>query len=196
MRGWVRVVLFAISYFPLYLILLARSAKGVTADRLAQGWINHGLGGVTGAFPSGSLLWIVVAVLSLATMALVLKFPHRYTPATIPVKRGEKKNGEALNYIVTYVVPFMAVDQQSAADLAALCILFAVMCYIYINSNLVYTNPTLAFIGYAVYAVETEQGNAIVVVSRRDGPIQTGPLSLVWLSENVYLEVPTHADAT
>lgn len=189
MRGWVRLLLFATSYAPLYLIFFVRSWRGVSLQAVVHSWKYNGPMDVLGLVPNGSIVWLFAMALSIVFLAFLLKIPQRYTSATVPIKKMEKRNGEALTYIVTYVVPFMAIDQQSAADLAALSILLLVMAYIYVNSNLIYTNPTLAFIGYSIYSVTTVKESDIIVISRRRSSTCPESLKLIWFAENVYLEV-------
>jgi hypothetical protein len=72
----------------------------------------------------------------------------------VVVESCENITSAYLEYLITYIIPFMQVDLNIYGCLS-LAILFIFVWWLYINSNLIYVNPTLKFImGYNIYKIK------------------------------------------
>jgi|CXWL01.1.fsa_nt_gi hypothetical protein len=173
MRGWVKWVLFFNSYTPFFLILLLR-------DRGRTPWLG--------------MLAAGLIVLSNLILAVLLS-----RAARVNVDRSgtllsrESKTGDALNYTVTYIIPFLEFDLTE--DLLPLVVLMAVVGVLYVNSNLLYTNPMLSAFGYRVFEVTVERSKGepadkfLLLTRRRPPPPLGGTLRAVFLTDELYREV-------
>jgi hypothetical protein len=167
MRLWVRWVLFGSSYTPFFLILLLR-------DRFAA--------------PLFSWLLVALVVLSNLVLALLLRKNDRINPdRSGTVASVDLKTGDALNYIVTYVIPFL--ELKTPEDLLPLLILMAVVGILYVNSNLLYTNPMLSFFGFRVYEVKLQgEEQPLILMTRKGRPAIHASVKAVLLTEDLYQE--------
>lgn len=140
-----RLLLFLSSYAPLLVILSIRDSFGVPWARIAL---------------------LLVAAGSVAALALVLFATQRFTAHSIAVQSVERRDGEAVGYIVAYLLPFLDGydDMRSRISMG---ILFAVLGVLYVHSNLIYMNPILNVVGYHLFDVQDSDGKTSVVITRR-----------------------------
>lgn len=153
MRGWVKWVLFGSSYTPFFLILLLRDISW------KEGLPRFGL-----PFFDGFL----IAVILLSNGILLL---HMWKSSGIKsnlnrqVEQVTSRTGESLNYIATYIIPFL--NFETTKDLLPLLILMIVIGILYVSSDLFYTNPMLAMFGYRIYEVALKEAeDPILLISR------------------------------
>jgi uncharacterized membrane protein (DUF373 family) len=153
-------VLFLSSYSPLFLILALKNV-----DR--EAWETPGrsfLAMLLDSFPPFALVLIAVVLVSSAWLYIFL----RSAPSRIQRSKwdttsvAKHKTGDSLNYIITYIIPFLGFSIDNFWDIAAVGILLIVVGVIYVNSNLLYVNPMLSLFGYRIFevdAVRHEQGS-------------------------------------
>jgi hypothetical protein len=132
----------------------------------------------------GTVLAIVISNLILL---VIFKESGKLNSRNITAKAVNLQNSAALNYIATYIIPFLDVDFSKIADLVSLLLLFIVMGFVYVNSNLIYTNPTLMFMGYSIFEIEVENNHKLIVIMKGRTPNVDKNLSLTELTENIYL---------
>jgi len=96
---------------------------------------------------------IAVGVLGVAGLLTYERQARRLAGQFERIDNVESRTGDAMAYIVTYIIPFLDVDTGSRADLIALVVLFIVLGVLYVNSNLIYFNPLLNFMGYHIFEV-------------------------------------------
>jgi len=70
-------------------------------------------------------------------------------------------------YIVTYIIPFLAIPFSGWKEGVALTIFFIVLGILYVNSNMIHINPMLNLFGYHLYEVTLEDGDVQSLVTRR-----------------------------
>jgi hypothetical protein len=175
-------VLFANSYTPFFLILLIRDFK-------AEAWPPKSLGALWHLFGMPGLSWLLVAVILVSNLVLYF-FLRGFFLASQPlqeVKSAKSKAGDALSYVVTYIIGFLKFDPQK--DLFPLAILLIVIGVIYVHSNLLATNPMLSLAGYRAYEITTEGEEPILLLTRRDRHKIKKDLPVVQVTEDIYLEV-------
>jgi hypothetical protein len=78
----------------------------------------------------------------------------------------ENINAETLSFLATYIIPLACVDLDKSRSLLILITVLVLIGCIYIKTNLFYTNPTLAVMGFKVYKLNTLQTEAIIVVTK------------------------------
>jgi hypothetical protein len=127
-------------------------------------------------------------VLGIIGLGIYLSIVARLTSFQVNVQSVQRKDSEAMSYIVTYVVPFLAVafttDWQQAA---ALSIFFFVLAIIYVNSNMIHINPMLNLVGYHLYEITTDDGGIYALVTKqRVGRDQK--LSVVKIGDEILME--------
>ena len=101
-----------------------------------------------------SLIMIVVAVLSLVQLRHRLKG----SPDSLPVSLSEvhDKNYDYINTLATLVTLFsiILVPVESFRDFIIFVVLMTVICVCFLKTNLYYSNPIFAALGYRLYSVK------------------------------------------
>ena len=141
-----KIFLFLSSYAPLSFVFFFLFWK---EDQRGVAWALAGIG-----------------LLSVMVLWIFLKVIRRTEPVEISVATVERKDTEALSYIASYVIPFVAVPGADVYQALALGVFFLVLAIIYINSNLIYINPTLTLLRYHLYEIADDKGNSYSLVSK------------------------------
>jgi hypothetical protein len=118
----------------------------------------------------------IVVTISLFFMALsiffYLRFNHQIiegaTNLPVQVKRVENCNYETITFLATYIIPLVCFDLDFNLDenrnlLMLFCVLFLIG-WIYLKTNMFYTNPTLALLGFHIYKINTLKQEEIIVI--------------------------------
>lgn len=121
---------------------------------------------------------------------LYAKFVYIYedgaTLLPAKVKSVENINYESVTFLSTYIVPLACMDMDKSRSPWMLITILILIGWIYIKTNLFYTNPTLAIWGYQIFRISTDTKNDITVLSRKK--IDVGDtLDLKIIDDNIYL---------
>jgi hypothetical protein len=92
-------------------------------------------------------------------------------------------------YIVTYIIPFLAIPFGGWKEGIALSIFFVVIGILNVNSNMIHINPMLNLSGYHLYEVTLENGDVHSLVTRRRIRHRE-TLTAVRLGDDILLEKP------
>ena len=139
-----RFALFLSSYVPLFLMLALRFTE----------------------------LWLVVGCLALAIVGAVLGVWILYPSAersrgTITVDTVSDAGDQATTYLVSYLLPFFAVEQPTIREVAAYAVFLLVVGLVYTRSDMRQVNPFLYLLGRRVTKVVTTEKREVYAVSRR-----------------------------
>lgn len=163
-----RVVLFLSSYAPLFGVF---AVKQYSHSHTAS-YVFAGLGVV-------SLLIFFIFMKSVATIA----------STEVTISEHDAKDGDSMSYIVTYLVPFLDIKFDEFANVVGLLIIFLVLAVLYVNSNLIYTNPVLNIVGYHIFEIRTTEDRPIVLITRQSFLRSNAKLKIALLGDYVALEV-------
>jgi len=91
----------------------------------------------------------------------------------IIVKRVENKNYEHLTFLTTYIIPLIAFDLTKIRYSIVLLLLLIAIGMMYVKTNIFYTNPTLALLGYKIYKIDAQFRtgdiqHGIILISREN----------------------------
>jgi len=156
-----RYMLFVSSYLPLFAIIFLMNIENLYL----------------------SFILIAVMMTTLLTLKLYLDHPLGAKPNKKVVVTSISNNGnEALNYIVTYIVPFISFNGDvfqseqglSMPILIAFIILFLVIGNLYMSNNLYYINPILTLF-YDIHIATEVTGKDTIIISNKssDIPLKT-----------------------
>lgn len=163
----VRIILFFSSYAPLFLIIAMR------------GWRDS---------PYFALTLIAVSVVSILVLFVFLRISGKLSPDRIKVDSVASRDGDSMSYIVTYLLPFLAVKLNDATDVGSLGIVLLVIAVLYVNSNMIYTNPVLNIAGYHIFEIHDADGKTSALISRHVY-IRTGSeIDVISVGDYVLLE--------
>jgi hypothetical protein len=133
-----RILLFLSSYFPLFVIvsiILYFDKENLWA----------------------ALLCLTIGLLCLLGALSYLSWCRRHLQRSFAkVKDYQRRDGEALSYVATYIVPFATFNLDVVPQILALSVFIAMMLILYVNSNLIYVNPMLNLFRYHLYEVNLE----------------------------------------
>lgn len=185
MRRWVKVLLFLSSYAPMFAILYVR---GLSPDTTVQ----QGVQSI--AIPGRTPLWfsilmIVLIVVPFVFLCVVLRLVSRGTGKEVKNVTAKSRSEETLSYVVTYVIPFLAFRPSNPQDIISMAILLLTLGSIYVNSGLLYVNPTLSLLGYGVYRVDEGSATSSVLISRSGSELRNAEIRVACISDNIFLEV-------
>lgn len=107
------------------------------------------------------------------------------------ITKIENVNWEHLTFLSTYVLPFLSFNFNEDRNGAMLFLILIIVGLIYIKTNMFYTNPTLALLGFHIYKISTNNKENVIIISKDilnpDDWIR-GKL----LSDNVYIANKTN----
>jgi hypothetical protein len=141
-----QLALFLSSYAPLFVVF-------ALLDSFGRGW--------------PSVACVALAVVGVASAVTVFLASRRLAPQPLEVATAQVRDGDALAYIATYLVPFSAITATTARERAALAVFVLLIAVLYIRAELFYVNPLLALAGYRLFQVVTPAGGSVVLLSRR-----------------------------
>lgn len=162
-----RIVLFVSSYAPLLAILSVRKAFG-------ECWG----------------FWVPIALAVTSTLALLgfLAVKSKISPHSVEVSKSNPRDGEAMSYIVSYLLPFIGLDSANVEDRISLGIFLAMVAVLYVGSNLIHMNPTLNLIGFRLLEIEHSTGKTSTLICRKNYITPGTSINVVSLSNHLLLE--------
>jgi hypothetical protein len=163
----VRILLFISSYSPLLVIAFFQ-------------W-HQKLGRI-------SYVFLAAATLSLIVLWMFFRYARRLAAVSVTIDSSRTMNAEALNYVATYVFPFLDSRPDDPTYAIGLAILYVMLAVIYINSNMIHINPILNMCGFRLLEVETA-GSVCSLITRKRFIAKGSSISVRRLGDDVLMEV-------
>lgn len=142
-----KIVLFFSSYLPLWLIF---AVQLYAKDKWFGMWI---IGGFVG------FIFLVVF--------MYVRQVKTINPVLLKITGVKRRDGEAASYMVSYLLPFIALPSKNVGDIIGLGIFIFVLAVLYVNSDMIHINPVLNLMGWHIYEVEKENGRICTVISKQ-----------------------------
>lgn len=162
----VRCMLFVSSYFPLSLIFAIL------------------------LFYSNLVLAITILVIGVAGLVVLWQYiymAHEKTAFLDEVTELQKRDGEVLSYIASYLVPFATFQLSGWQQGTAIVIFILVLLLVYVNSNMIYINPMLNLRGYHLYEVRIRTSKVpLHLITRYEVELEQ-PIRYIRLSDGIIL---------
>jgi hypothetical protein len=122
------------------------------------------------------------------------KFKNNYESGTtitpMAVTEVANINFESVTFLATYIVPLACIDLDKERSCLMLITILVLIGWIYIKTNLFYTNPTLAIWGYHIYRISaynsSENKKDIIVIGRKKISLHDH-LRLKEIDDNIFL---------
>ena len=136
--------------------------------------------------------WTAIIILSFGTvgvlgLAVYLRVVARFGAIRVTVKDFKSRDAESMSYIVSYVIPFLAIPFAGVEQGIALAIFFVVLAILYVNSNMIHINPMLNLGHYHIYEVTLDDETVHAFITKRR--ITRGEtLSAIKVGEDILLE--------
>lgn len=135
-----------------------------------------------------SLVSWAVAIISVVALLGFVSLARGMHRTTLTVSAAKPRDGDAIGYIVTYLVPFVAFIDPSVKVRFALLALILLICVLYVRAYMFYVNPVLALLGYRLYEVSLPDARTILLLTRRRFIARDEQIQGATLTEYVYLE--------
>jgi hypothetical protein len=164
----IRSMLFLSSYFPLALIFFF-------------------------LFVEQQPIWsIAVLAISLSGLVIMGLYFFYFAPRLGSIQQRitalQRRDGDVMGYIASYLLPFVAIPFGGWQQAVALLIFVVVLGIVYVNSNMIHINPMLNLIGYHVYEITLEHSEAphSLITRRRIAAGET--IHLVTIGDGIFLD--------
>jgi hypothetical protein len=107
------------------------------------------------------------------------------------VENIEDQNFEHLTFLATYIIPLLTFDldfhlEENRNGLMFFLVLVFIG-FIYVKTNMYYTNPTLAVFGFRIYKADTYGVKKNVILITKGRISKDDSISCRHISDNVYL---------
>lgn len=139
-----KLVLFLSSYCFLYLLITIRNYN------------NEYI------FYSG----IFLIAISIVLVLNIVKQSQKRADEIIVIKSFENENSNNLTYLLTYIIPFLAISITNWNDIIIQIVLFIFIGFLYMNSNMLQINPTLNLLGYKLYKIVDIDNNRYFLITK------------------------------
>ncbi|MDN4070905.1 hypothetical protein QYF50_23720 [Paenibacillus vini] len=186
MRSWVKALLFFSSLSPLFVILLVLMIDFTYLQKLH--WTGK-LGDwdfLTKVFsqPSVALTFVLLAVIPNVFLFIMMAYFKRQAPVQATVSKVASKNGDVLNYIATYLIPFVSFKTDKINDLLAFILLMLILTIVYVNANIYFINPFLIIMRYSIVEI-----NDTYITICKGEFVPGDRINLYLVDHNVYIGV-------
>ncbi len=167
-----QLCLFITSYLPLFLILIVKEIYN-NIDYLHWGGLNHNAFMLFRDKFFFSTILILVSLFGLVGCIWLFKNMRKNinNGEIVTIQKIDNKNNESLNYIITYIFPFLAIPTNNICDWSIWLIIMLVLFRVYVSSNMLLVNPILSF-RYTIYNVEYQNANqnkdAIIIIPNHE----------------------------
>lgn len=163
----IRMLLFLSSYFPLAVIFAV------------QLYLQGHIGWAVSCLSSG--------LAGLIGLAAFMRTTTKINPLSVKVATVSRRDGEAMSYIVTYLLPFIALPSGDVANGISLGVFLIVLAILYVNSDMMHINPMLNLAGWHLYEITLQQGDVYTLITK--SRIRKGmDLSVIQMGDWIYLE--------
>lgn len=183
MRLTIQILLFVISYVPLYFILFFQNLN----DKL---WskANEFIGLKEALILNKvSLAFLILIIGSVSLYFILYKIVIKSSHEEILVVRIQDNHAEHLSYLATYILPFIGLKFDTWQNILSTVALFYILGHIYIKTNLILTNPTLTLFGYHISKIENDKKKMKIIIHKQ--ALKKGQTEkVVHLTSNVYLQ--------
>lgn len=137
------------------------------------------------------LLFCVIGII----LSIIFYFNFNYTvvkSAGLPgeiIKDIENLNFENLTFLATYIIPLVCFDLdfhlKEDRNFIMLILVLVLIGWIYVKTNIFYTNPTLAILNFKIYKISTDKRTNIIIITKKS--LKLGDMILPrQISDNIF----------
>lgn len=160
----IKLLLFFSAYSPLFLILCIKNWALLS---------NFSLFWQTKTFWF-ILVPFIISIISCVIFILCLFFLSKKAGDTeYTLLNYSDTASQSISYILTYIIPFLDFNLSNRYDILCIYILLSIIGIVYINSDMIYTNPLLYFRGFSAIDAEIQDSSqnklrAIILVENEN----------------------------
>jgi len=179
---WQKFEFYIISLFFLFFLLFINRVP----VNFSQGSTFIGL---TALFTTHLLLTLCVLFMIIGIIFfLKFRYNFEYGSSLLPITvfEVENVNFESVTFLATYIVPLACIDLDKDRSPLMLIVILILIGWIYIKTNLFYTNPTLAVWGYHIYKISSKDKREVTIITRKEVAIGD-ELFLKYIDDKIFL---------
>jgi hypothetical protein len=172
--AWTKGVMFLSSFSPLLVVF-------ALLDSFGKG--------------TATVVCLVLAVLGPILLFAVLRVARRFNGVELIAASSQRRDADVLAYVATYLIPFLTVNAVTVRSRLAVAVFIALIALFYIRGEMYFLNPLLGVVGYRVFEVQTADGHAVTLITRRRHIGDQACLRPVPLADDIYWE-PGHGSSS
>lgn len=186
-NNWDKIELYVISLWLLFILIIIVTINIPICLKDSCSFIGVKKLISMNIIPIIALLFFLLGIIFLKRFKYKLSGSQQ---STITVKKIENRNYEHLTFLTTYIIPLIAFDLTKTRYAIVLLLLLIAIGMMYVKTNIFYTNPTLALLGYKIHKIEAqfrtgEIKQDIIIISRESVNLND-QLSYRKIHENIY----------
>lgn len=117
-----------------------------------------------------TVIWIVATGFGVGVVPGLVRAHAKETTVDTILDCVEDRSGAVSGYLATYLLPFAGFVPTGLQDALAFGIFFAIVGTLHMRTDLAYVNPTLALVGWNLYAVKVKGRNEYRLALRKRRP--------------------------
>lgn len=160
LRNFAKVILFITAYLPLSIIMLIKYYRAGTIVMLTTGFL------------------LLLSFICCFIVIQILEETEKTEGKIYEVVTIEDQSQLSLNYLFTYIIPFITMTLDDISNLITIGIFIFITMVIYVNSNLLYMNPFLNICGYSILKVSLKNECGVysymLITKNKNKYIRTG----------------------
>jgi len=164
---WQKIELYIISLAFLFVLIGANQIPICFGD----GCEFMGFGKLFFSNPPIILFCVIGIILSIV---FYFNFKYRIVKgSTLPaetISEIESLNYENLTFLATYIIPLVCFDLDfhlgEHRNFFMLILVLILIGWIYVKTNIFYTNPTLAVLNFKIYKITTKERQKVIMISK------------------------------
>lgn len=160
---WNRIKLYVVSLWLLFALIIIKEFKWCMWKNYL-GWLDNIYNLLTeNILSSLAFILLILGILFLFNLRHKIKGTLDHPKKITKIKN---LNYEHLTFLTTYIIPFICFDLDDTRNTVIFLFLLIVIGAIYVKTNLFYSNPTLALLGYQIYQVDTEKDKDLILITQ------------------------------
>jgi predicted membrane channel-forming protein YqfA (hemolysin III family) len=114
-----------------------------------------------------ALLPGALGIVGVVGILVFIRMAKKINPVPRTLVAVSRKDGEAMSYVASYLLPFVALPSGKAADVISLLIFLLILGVLYVNSGMIHINPVLNLLRWHVHEVQFDNGDTAALLSRK-----------------------------
>ncbi len=135
---------------------------------------------------------ILILVVGLAGLLILLLYFLRFAPRLGSIQEKvtglQRRDGDVMSYIASYLIPFVTIPFSGWQQTAALLILIGVLGIVYVNSNMIQITPMLNLLGYHLYEITVEKSQVPHALITRNRIVLGEVIHIIDIGDGIFLE--------
>jgi hypothetical protein len=172
-RPTVKGILFLSSYTPLFFIFLLKNISD-RKEALCLSLSDPINTIISKFFPlnlNSAISFALIAILlgsNLLLFYLLMTKRHGNNPKGIRIVESKEANYAYVEYLLTYVIPFLPLTDSSSLSLLYGFVFLILVGFVYTRSNLLYVNFMLILASYNLFNVKDSKNDEYIIISKQE----------------------------